>query len=241
MKGVYGYYDKKNDYYSYIDIDSNIDDYNNRNYQHNLKSGYKEQKINQVLQNNPNRYEYRVLIKGNYNRTQLNKIERLLIKVLKTFRYDYPERNVFNFTKGGDGGVKNKYAKIVKSGFTHEGNQNYAIYYNKKTIKQSISTSYLEEWFCKNYPNEKLINDFGKKGQRYFKDVSDDKNPKKGQRYFEDVSDDKNPNYRHDVPRGELLYNEWQTGITQKALSEKYMCSTSLIERIIKKYRESTT
>lgn len=103
MKGIYAYWDNKLSYYVYIGKDSNIYK-NSRHYAHLDPSRYEDQPFNRVLQNNPERYEYRVLMKGDYNNKQLNKMEKFCIKHFKTFYYDYPERKVFNFTRGGDGG-----------------------------------------------------------------------------------------------------------------------------------------
>lgn len=102
MKGIYAYWDNTLSQYVYIGKDSHIDK-NRRHYAHLDSSRYDAQPFNRVIQNNPDRYEYRILMKGNYNEKQLNKMEQFCIKHLKTYHYDYPERHVFNFTKGGDG------------------------------------------------------------------------------------------------------------------------------------------
>ena len=101
--GIYAYWDNVKSYYVYVGKDSQINAKYNRNYAHMLSSLYDEQKINMVLQKNPKRYEYRVIMEGDYNDWQLNKMEKLCIKSFKTYKPDYPERSVFNFTKGGDG------------------------------------------------------------------------------------------------------------------------------------------
>ena len=100
--GIYAYWDNVKNYYVYVGKDSNIDK-KSRHYTHISKSNYNIQQINRVLQNNPERYEYRVIMKGDYNDWQLNQMEKLCIKSFKTFKKDYPERSVFNFTRGGDG------------------------------------------------------------------------------------------------------------------------------------------
>lgn len=102
--GIYTYWDNEKGYYAYVGKDSYID--KNKRYKEHLRpSMYDDQPFNRILQNNPDRYEYRVLMEGNYNNRQLNKMEKFFIKHLKTFHYDYPDRSVFNFTKGGDGGI----------------------------------------------------------------------------------------------------------------------------------------
>ena len=101
-KGIYAYWDNELNYYVYVGKDSHIGE-NKRHRAHHSPYSYNNQQINRVLQNNPNRYEYRVLMKGDYTEEQLNSMEKFLIKHLKTCYYDYPERHVFNFTMGGDG------------------------------------------------------------------------------------------------------------------------------------------
>lgn len=112
--GIYGYWDNKKGYYAYIGKDSNIDAPHNRDYMHNTPSKYDTQPFNSVLQNNPDRYEYRVLMEGDYNDKQLNKMERFCIKHLKTYRYDYPDRSVFNFTEGGEGTCGYKHSEETR-------------------------------------------------------------------------------------------------------------------------------
>ena len=48
------------------------------------------------------------------------------------------------------------YPRIVKKGIVRE-KQNYAIRFNGKIIKQSVSLNKLKKWFKENYPNEELI------------------------------------------------------------------------------------
>jgi len=173
-KGIYGYWDNKKEYVAYIGKDSKIDNPFNRNYYHNAPFNHNAQQINKALQNNPDRYDYFVLVEGDFPEDDLNKMESQAIELFKTFRYDYPEKSVFNFTKGGEGmlGViphnKNKktpteirdkisesntkhYARIVKKG----GNR-YAIKKGKDLIKTSINPKRLINWFNTTYPGENL-------------------------------------------------------------------------------------
>lgn len=99
MSGIYAFWDNVNSYYAYVGRFSREDRINS----HYYPSIYDEQVFNRVLQNNPDRYESRILMEGDYNDEQLNKMEKFLIKHLKTYHYDYPDRSVFNFTKGGEG------------------------------------------------------------------------------------------------------------------------------------------
>ena len=100
MEGIYCYIDKKTDEIVYIGKDSNI--HENRRHKDHLKpSRYDKQKFNRVLQNNPKRYKYKVLIKGEFNNFQLNELEKTYIRHFNTYR-PYTNHG-FNFTIGGDG------------------------------------------------------------------------------------------------------------------------------------------
>lgn len=92
-KGIYCYIDKTTNKVIYIGKDSHIDK-NQRHKQHHQKCNYKEQEVNQVLQNNPNRYLYKVLEEDINDKNILNELEIKYIQKFKPF---------FNFTAGGDG------------------------------------------------------------------------------------------------------------------------------------------
>lgn len=77
----------------YIGKDSDIDN-NKRHNDHLYPSNYSYQKINQVLQNNPNRYTYQILVFNVSTQDKLNALEIQYIRQL---------RPKFNFTEGGDG------------------------------------------------------------------------------------------------------------------------------------------
>ena len=91
--GIYCYIDKKDNTIVYVGKDSNIDK-NYRDYQHRVKSNYKTQQINRILQNNPNRYTYQILVWNVDSQERLNALEIQYIRQLN------PK---FNFTNGGDG------------------------------------------------------------------------------------------------------------------------------------------
>lgn len=112
--GIYGYWDNEKQYVAYIGKDSNIG-INKRHYDHSESCYYNEQPFNRVLQNNPDRYEYFILAKGEFTEKELNEMESQAIKIFKTYHYDYPERSVFNFTKGGDGSTGYKQSKKTKN------------------------------------------------------------------------------------------------------------------------------
>ncbi len=143
--GIYAYWDNIKNYYVYVGKDNNIDK-KSRHYKHIAPYAYDKQKINMVLQNNSERYEYRVIMEGDYDDWQLNQMEKLCIKSFKTFKEDYPERSVFNFTKGGDGQSGFKHSKKTRkkmseahSGKKHQ-NSKYtiwdikAVHYHKQAM-----------------------------------------------------------------------------------------------------------
>lgn len=148
MKGIYAYWDNKLSQYVYIGKDSYIDK-NERHKDHLSPSKCDVQPFNRVIQNNPERYEYRILMEGNYNEKQLNKMERFCIKHLKTYHYDYPERHVFNFTRGGDGCTGLKHSEETKKKIS----KNHARFWEGKTrpeetgkkISESKKGKYLGE------------------------------------------------------------------------------------------------
>lgn len=147
--GIYAYWDNVRCYYVYVGKDNKINAKKNRNYEHMLSSNYNVQQINKVLQNNPERYEYRVIMEGNYNDWELNQMEKLCIKSFKTFKEDYPERNVFNFTKGGDGVLGYKHSKRTikkiseaKIGSKNPNYGNPRNYTHSKETKKRMSESH---------------------------------------------------------------------------------------------------
>ena len=92
-QGIYCYVDKKTNEIVYVGKDSYIHK-NSRHCNHYNKHHYYKQPINKILQNNPNRYKYKILEKGNISKEILNALEMSFIQ-----KYN-PK---FNFTKGGEG------------------------------------------------------------------------------------------------------------------------------------------
>lgn len=101
--GIYFYYDTKHQYTVYIGKDNDILN-KKRHHDHLKPSNKKDQPFNAILQANPNRYEYGEIIIGNYSEQELNEMERYFIRLFKTHRDSYPDRNVWNFKLGGEGG-----------------------------------------------------------------------------------------------------------------------------------------
>lgn len=113
MKGIYGYYDLKNEYWVYVGKDSDIG-YDKRHSHHKSPKQKNKQQINKVIQNNPDRYQYFRLLefKTNVSDTTLRKVEKLFVETLQTCKYDYPDKSCFNFEdiclKGQEGYWKGK-------------------------------------------------------------------------------------------------------------------------------------
>ena len=184
--GLYGYYDTVNKYVVYIGKDSDVG--NNKRYKdHKMPSKYNDQVINKVVQKNPKRYTYFRFIEGEYDDETLNELEREAIRLFKTYKYDYPDRSVFNFTRGGDGVCaegqynpnwrKENYA-VIKSGIVN-GKQTYRIlgrYCN--IIKTSINKERLEQLTNK-LNNNKITEEEVKNLQLYDKKGPNSPNWKK--------------------------------------------------------------
>lgn len=145
--GIYGYYDVEKEYVIYIGQDSNINK-NTRHYQHLLPSRYNEQFVNRILQNNPKRYVYFKLLEGNYTKEDIDNFEQEAIKIFKTYKYNYPQRSVFNFTQGGQGlnGVsfseetRKKLSNCMKGKNNHMYGKNH-LDKSKEKISKSHNTS----------------------------------------------------------------------------------------------------
>jgi len=94
MKGIYAYVDTMDNSVVYVGKDSNIDKGKRRG-DHLRPSKYNAQIFNRVLQNNPNRYEYKeIFVFDEISDKEINQLEMQQIALFN------PK---FNFTKGGDG------------------------------------------------------------------------------------------------------------------------------------------
>ena len=105
-KGIYAYKDTKTNQIVYIGKDSQL--YRKgRHAQHHSKPRYSVQKINQILQSNPGRYEYMEIIRLPPGTTH-NELDDYEIRYIDLYN---PK---FNFTTGGDGAPTNKGKKFTK-------------------------------------------------------------------------------------------------------------------------------
>lgn len=103
-KGIYAYIDKKNNKIVYVGKDSYIDK-RKRDKDHKQSCVYNKQQINRVIQNTPERYQYKVLEEGNIPEKILNALEMVFIR-----KYN-PK---FNYTEGGDGTLGLKHSNETK-------------------------------------------------------------------------------------------------------------------------------
>ena len=113
MMGIYAYFDKKDNSVVYVGKDSYIDEGKRRS-DHKSPSKYDAQPFNRIVQNNPNRYTYQVLVWNAKDQETLTSLEIQYIRQLK------PK---FNFTDGGDGscGFKHSEESKMKIGEANKG------------------------------------------------------------------------------------------------------------------------
>lgn len=112
ISGIYCYIDKNINKIVYVGKDSHIDE-NRRHKAHLSSSHYNNQPFNRVLQNNPQRYQYKILKQGNFSDALLNALEIIYIKRYGTYdnRKGYGKSYGFNFTIGGDGSTGYRHTK----------------------------------------------------------------------------------------------------------------------------------
>ena len=137
-RGIYCYIDKKDNQIVYVGKDSYID--KNKRHRHHLTSSkYNQQPINRILQNNPDRYTYQVLVWSVEDENTLNALEVQYIRQLQ------PR---FNFTEGGDGmsGFKHSEETRKKMSESQKGENNpmYGKTHSEETRKK-ISESMKEK------------------------------------------------------------------------------------------------
>lgn len=120
MLGVYGYFDKKDNTVVYVGKDSHIEK-NKRHNSHLRPSHCNAQPFNRILQNNPNRYVYQVLVWNIKDQNTLNAVEMQYIRQLK------PR---FNFTDGGEGINGFKFSKEARKKMS----QNNGRYWKDKNL-----------------------------------------------------------------------------------------------------------
>ena len=130
-KGIYAYIDKKNNKIIYVGKDSHIDD-RRRDKNHKQPWAYNKQQINRVIQNTPERYQYKVLEEGNISGKILNALERSFIQ-----KYN-PK---FNYTEGGEGILGFKHSNKTKKKISESLNGKYFSEEHKEKISKATSKS----------------------------------------------------------------------------------------------------
>lgn len=148
--GIYCYRDIKTGKIVYVGKDSYIEK-DRRHKDHMRPYNYDAQPINRVLQNNPDRYKYEVISKGEYSQKVLNNLEIVFINM-------YSPR--FNFTTGGDGGYVCKYDcdnnEIIKFG-KMDGKQVYGLKKNGEVVLTSTNRAEIfSAYFNLKYPINKI-------------------------------------------------------------------------------------
>lgn len=184
-KGIYCYIDKKNDKIVYIGRDSHLHS-KQRDIAHKQSCNYNKQKINQIIQNNPNRYLYKILWeKDECTDNHLNQLEIYFIE-------KYAPK--FNFTKGGGGtsgwkhtndslrkmktphsietkkkiGNKNTktYARVIKRGFNKFKQQKWGLVY-KNFLCENLDKQFLQHLAFQINNNQMTLSEAKSQNQQY--------------------------------------------------------------------------
>lgn len=101
-RGIYAYIDKETNKIVYVGKDSYIHE-GRRKQQHLSPYKYDQQPFNKILQNNPDRYIYKVLEEGDFSDDMLDALEKKYIRQYNTHRPC--TGHGWNFTIGGDGSL----------------------------------------------------------------------------------------------------------------------------------------
>lgn len=145
--GIYMFLDKETGAVVYIGMDSHIDVHERRN-AHLRPSSYNTQQINRVLQNNPDRYEYKVYCHAD----TVEEMRQLEFDLINLYR---PK---FNYRHGGQGRYLNPEFEytVAKNGMSPKNHQQYVIKdKHRKQLITSIDREYLEE-ICQKLNDEEL-------------------------------------------------------------------------------------
>lgn len=164
--GIYKYIDNETGNIVYIGKDSHINK-NKRHHEHLSPSKYNQQVFNKVLQNNPERYDYRIW----YHVSSIEELNQLEFDLINLYR---PK---FNFHHGGSSKLIDRDFKytVTKYGYEHNGKQKYAINdMNQKPILQSVDYDFLNDIACKLNNNDLTPAD-AKKQKRKINFSIDDK------------------------------------------------------------------
>lgn len=178
-KGIYLFWDKKYEQVIYAGRFTG----KQRIKEHFLSCRKKDQKINQYVQNHPDRIESVIFCEfDDISDDDLNQLEMETIKLFKLNRYRYPNSHVFNFTDGGEGtcgfthseGSKKKISE-ANSGENHPF---YGKHHSEESKKQMSKANSGE-----NHPM------YGKKRPEHSKKMSGRKRP--------EMTGENNPNAKY--------------------------------------------
>ena len=145
-QGIYCYIDKKTNEIVYIGKDSYINE-RRRDKQHYQKSSFEVQVINRVLQNNPNRYKYKILKEGDFSNKNLTNLEIFLIQ---------KHNPKFNYTEGGEGTKGFNHSKKTIEKIRKSNLGKYHPPHTEET-KKRISINNAKYWKGKNIPMSQKI------------------------------------------------------------------------------------
>ena len=208
--GIYCYMDSLNDEIVYIGKDSYIGRHQ-RSKDHLTKSRYNDQPFNRILQNNPNRYIYKVLKSWDGDSYHENLASVLEIIYIRRYNPKY------NYTVGGDGRLGSRLTEEHKQKIS-EANKGKIV---SKETREKISKA-----------------NKGKPGPNKGKKFSKETREKISKSKIGVYKDEKNPRYRPDIPSPQELYEEWKSGTSQKELMEKYNCGDATIKRRLRKVKK---
>ena len=140
MMGIYAYIDTKDNSVVYVGKDSYIEE-NRRHIDHMKPANYNRQRINQILQNNPHRYEYKpIFVFDDISQTELNHLE---IQQIALFN---PK---FNFTKGGEGIKGFKHSEETRKRMREAHKGVYPSTETRKRMSKSQKGNYHSDESCK--------------------------------------------------------------------------------------------
>lgn len=243
MIGIYCYEDTwRDNEIVYVGKDSNIKR-KSRHTAHTSPSRYGEQQINRVLQNNPNRYKYKVLkswVRNNFHKNLANALEIIYIR-----RY----APIFNFTVGGQGlsgfkmsqETKNKISLTKKENHDKISRENNPRYHNNVPAPLELLTEYESN----NFTQKELAEKYGvSRGTIYYR-LHEALKLKEEDKHFTNrrhappkLKGKNHPMYNSNIPKPKDLLKEYEEGMDMVQLSKKYDCSTSTIHRRIGKARK---
>jgi len=161
--GIYCYVDKKDNQIVYVGKDSHLDE-NRRHKQHYQSCYYPFQQINKVLQNNPNRYTYQVLVWNVEDQETLNALEIQYIRQLN------PK---FNFTDGGEGLLGFTHSEETKKKISESNKGKFVSKESRMKMSKSQKLRKREKHSAETRQKMRLAS-LGKKNHNYGKPLTEE-------------------------------------------------------------------